>query len=210
MGSSLQVWVSWQALDFALGSLGLIVLKIWGPVARSTPIWGELLSWDHHSQEARQNIQAHLLAFQLAKWKSVQLSHISTDVESMDTQANCAVPFYIRDLSILEFWYPSTVWPTRWTWWTPTQRTWVWVSSRSWWRTGKPGMLQPMGLQRVGRDWATELDWMTVFHPILCGFWGTTVLSMAWKLSRCLWDTHFRVQGMERMFRSSEQKNQIK
>ena len=67
MGSSLQVWVSWQALDFALGSLGLIVLKIWGPVARSTSNWGELLSWDHHSQETRQNIQAHLLVFQLAK-----------------------------------------------------------------------------------------------------------------------------------------------
>ena len=35
---------------------------------------------------------------------------------------------------------------------------WVWVSSGSWWWTGKPGMLQSMGLQRVGRDWATELN----------------------------------------------------
>ena len=41
----------------------------------------------------------------------------------------------------------------------PTQRTWVWVSSGSWWWTGKPGMLQPMGLQRVRHDWATELNW---------------------------------------------------
>ena len=32
-------------------------------------------------------------------------------------------------------------------------------SSRSWWWTGKPGMLQSMGSQRVGHDWATELDW---------------------------------------------------
>ena len=38
----------------------------------------------------------------------------------------------------------------------PTQWTWVWVSSRSWWWTGKPGMLQFMGLQRVRHDWATE------------------------------------------------------
>ena len=38
-----------------------------------------------------------------------------------------------------------------------TQCTWVWVSSRRWWRTGKPGMLQSKGLQRVGHDWATEL-----------------------------------------------------
>ena len=31
--------------------------------------------------------------------------------------------------------------------------------SRSWWWTGKPGMLQSMGSQRVGQDWATELNW---------------------------------------------------
>ena len=37
--------------------------------------------------------------------------------------------------------------------------TWVWARSRSWWRTEKPGMLQSMGLQRVGHDWATELNW---------------------------------------------------
>ena len=42
----------------------------------------------------------------------------------------------------------------------PTQWTWVWVDSRSWWWTGRPGVLQSMGLQRVGPDWATELtDW---------------------------------------------------
>ena len=41
----------------------------------------------------------------------------------------------------------------------PTQWTWVWASSRSWWRTGKPGMLQSKGSQRVGHNWATELNW---------------------------------------------------
>ena len=40
-----------------------------------------------------------------------------------------------------------------------TQWTWVWASSRSWWWTGRPGMLQSMGLQRVRHDWATELNW---------------------------------------------------
>ena len=39
----------------------------------------------------------------------------------------------------------------------PTQWTWVWVSSVSWWWTGNPGMLQSMGSQRVGHNWATEL-----------------------------------------------------
>ena len=37
--------------------------------------------------------------------------------------------------------------------------TWVWVNSGSWWWTGRPGMLQFMGSQRVGHDWATELNW---------------------------------------------------
>ena len=40
----------------------------------------------------------------------------------------------------------------------PTQWTWVWASSRSWWWTGKPGVLQSMGSQRVGHDWPAELN----------------------------------------------------
>ena len=40
-----------------------------------------------------------------------------------------------------------------------TQWTWIWASSGSSWWTGKPGVLQSMGLQRVGHDWATELNW---------------------------------------------------
>ena len=34
-----------------------------------------------------------------------------------------------------------------------------WVDSGSWWWTGRPGVLWFMGLQRVGHDWATELNW---------------------------------------------------
>ena len=43
-----------------------------------------------------------------------------------------------------------------------TRWTWVWVNSRSWWWTGRPGVLQFMGSQRVGHDSATELNWMSV------------------------------------------------
>ena len=44
----------------------------------------------------------------------------------------------------------------------PTQWTWGWVDSGSWWWTGRPGMLRFMGLQRVGHNWVTELtDWLT-------------------------------------------------
>ena len=41
----------------------------------------------------------------------------------------------------------------------PTQWTWVWVDSGSWWWTRRPGELWFMGPQRVGHDWVTELYW---------------------------------------------------
>ena len=40
-----------------------------------------------------------------------------------------------------------------------TRWTWVWVNSRRWWWTGRPGVLWFMGSQRVRHDWATELSW---------------------------------------------------
>ena len=49
----------------------------------------------------------------------------------------------------------------------PTRWTWVWASSRCWWWTGKPGMLESMGSQRVRHTWATELNLDNdVFHSI--------------------------------------------
>ena len=47
-----------------------------------------------------------------------------------------------------------------------TQWTWVWVNSGSWWWTGKPDVLWFMGSQRVGHDWATELNWMNDIFKI--------------------------------------------
>ena len=46
----------------------------------------------------------------------------------------------------------------------PTQQTWVWVNRR-WWCTGRPGVLQSMRSQRVGHNWATELN------PLLFAAW---------------------------------------
>ena len=40
-----------------------------------------------------------------------------------------------------------------------TRWTWVWVNSKSWWWTGRPGVLWFMGWQRVRHDWVTELNW---------------------------------------------------
>ena len=57
-------------------------------------------------------------------------------------------------------------------WWdgwmaSPTRWTWVWVSSRKWWWSGRPGMLQSMESQRVGHYWATEVTDLSIHakHP---------------------------------------------
>ena len=42
-----------------------------------------------------------------------------------------------------------------------TQWIWIWVNSRSWWWTGRPGVVRFMGSQRVRHDWVTELNWTT-------------------------------------------------
>ena len=47
----------------------------------------------------------------------------------------------------------------------PTQWTWVWVNSGSWWWTGNPGVLQSMGSKRVRHDWVTELNWFSPKLP---------------------------------------------
>ena len=49
-------------------------------------------------------------------------------------------------------------WPRmRWLDGIPDLMEWVWVNSKSWWWTGRPGVLQSMGSQRVRHNWAAEL-----------------------------------------------------
>ena len=54
----------------------------------------------------------------------------------------------------------------------PTQWTWVWVDSGSWWWTGRPGMLRFMGSKKFGHNWATELNWK--IYLLFCS-WCTTL-----------------------------------
>ena len=51
-----------------------------------------------------------------------------------------------------------------------TRWTWIWVNSRRWWWTGRPGVLRFMGSQRVGQNWATELNWTESFTCLWCYF----------------------------------------
>ena len=65
-----------------------------------------------------------------------------------------------------------------------TQRTWIWIDSRRQWRTGKPGVLQPMRptkSQTQLNDWTTNsnFNWLhsvqlngCLMSPILLGTWA--------------------------------------
>ena len=63
----------------------------------------------------------------------------------------------------------------------PTQWTWVWASSRTWWQTGKLGMLQSMGSQRVRQDWAAEQQQQrTVFTFSILFLVTSAVIIWSW------------------------------
>ena len=57
----------------------------------------------------------------------------------------------------------------------PTQWTWVWVNSGIYWWTGRPGVLQSMGSQRVPQDWVIELKWTGAVFPPCSLTWGQTM-----------------------------------
>ena len=63
----------------------------------------------------------------------------------------------------------------------PIQWTSAWVNSGSWWWTGRPGVLQSMGSQRVGHDWVTELNWSSYIYG---GWKPHDLLSVSWTLQR--------------------------
>ena len=48
----------------------------------------------------------------------------------------------------------------------PTQWSLVWVNSESWWWAGRPGVRQSIGSQRIGHDWATELNWFFILQRV--------------------------------------------
>ena len=59
---------------------------------------------------------------------------------------------------------------TGWDGWMASRTRWAWIwvnSSRRWWWTRRPGVLRFMGSQRVGHNWATELNWVWLHCPAL-------------------------------------------
>ena len=72
-----------------------------------------------------------------------------------------------------------------------TQWTWVWTSSGSWWWTGKPGVLQSMGWQRVGHDWVTELNWMFLYQYL-----SFVVMKVPYSCKMLIGETGSRTYGI--------------
>ena len=72
----------------------------------------------------------------------------------------------------------------------PTRWTWVWVNSGSWWWTGRPGVLQFMGLQRVRHDWVnwTELNTNFLVLPLF------SPAHLILFLSYCFLSTYYRLE----------------
>ena len=85
----------------------------------------------------------------------------------------------------------------------------VWVSSGSRWWTGRPGVLPFMGLQRVGHDWATELNWTSITvseeSPSFCTLIHSCFGKFVWiQLSVCyhfyyIWRTLFSLSCSTRL-----------
>ena len=81
-----------------------------------------------------------------------------------------------------------------------TRWAWVWVNSGSWWWTRRPGVLRFMGTQRVGHDWATELNWIVeklIMEHFSCCEWvkniftQTNYIPWSWENSQIILLRHF-------------------
>ena len=74
----------------------------------------------------------------------------------------------------------------------PTKWTWVWVDSRSWWWTGRPGVLRFMVSQGVRHDWATELNWTCfIFAFISITLEGESQRILLWFMSESVLSIFF-------------------
>jgi len=68
--------------------------------------------------------------------------------------------------------------------------TWVWVNSGRWWWTGRPAVLQFMGSQRVGHDWATELNLPSeIAHSMSVKCVSTKVVLTFWDIPHPIYGT---------------------
>ena len=83
-----------------------------------------------------------------------------------------------------------------------TRWTWVWASSGSWWRTGKPGVLHSMGSQRVGHNWVEQQQCRQRILPTISvnkGCCGHQVISHCTYPQECSLRSGFRTEKSRNM-----------
>ena len=115
-------------------------------------------SWESLGQQGDQTSQSWRKSVLNIYWKDQSWSWNSNTLATW-----CEELTHLKRLWCLERLKVAGVGDDRgWDGWmaSPTRWTWVWACSRSWWWTGKHGMLQSMRLQIVLHDWVTELNWI--------------------------------------------------
>ena len=155
-------------------------------------------------------------AFELWCWRRLLrvpwIARRSNQSILKEISPGCSLEGLMLKLKLQYFGHLMTHWKRPWCWerlragegvaggwdgWmaSPTQWTWVWVSSGSWWWTRRPGVLRFMGSQRVGHDWATELNWHIsyVSAPSLRCAWYDLVQSSGPSSSSSYFQCHTRV-----------------
>ena len=104
---------------------------------------------------------------------------LSMNIFHLDANFYC----YITDIWEIHLLTLEMALPTR----------WVWAKSRSWWWTGKPGMLQSMGSKRIRHDWATEVNWTDLlWHDVYWKFclFSNWICSYCWTFRSSLYILH--------------------
>ena len=75
-----------------------------------------------------------------------------------------------------------------------------------WWWTGRPGMLQSMGLQRVGHDWTTELNWTIsrymTYHYLITARWRKLSIFF---LNLAIFLNHFEYSSILTIFKLNKE-----
>ena len=91
------------------------------------------------------------MEYPLLHWFSMAFSW---SVRDLDISVSEARGWHVEITEHISWWVSDAELVASLTWW-----TWVWASSRSWWWTGRPGVLRSTGSRRVRHDWAKELNW---------------------------------------------------
>ena len=91
-----------------------------------------------------------ILQARILEWVATSFSRVSSQPRDW-TWVSCIARRFFTEEGDHRGWDGWMASLTRW--------TWVWRNSRSWWWTGRLGVLQFMESQKVGHNWATELSW---------------------------------------------------